>query len=83
VVPHNALVASAAVAALLRLVIGPPVPPAERVFWVYDGLQGTIRPVALRTTRECGVCADARARGDSVELPCISDAAAIKGTKTA
>lgn len=71
VVPHNAVVASAAVAALLRLVTGSTLPPADRAFWVYDGLRGTIRPVALRSTHSCTVCADARARGDSVELPCI------------
>jgi molybdopterin/thiamine biosynthesis adenylyltransferase len=83
VVPHNALVASAAVAALLRLVIGPRVPTADRVFWVYDGLRGTIRPVALRAVRECGVCGDARARGDSVELPCVNHPAASEGLRTA
>ena len=80
VVPHNALVASAAVAVLLRLVTGPSVAATDRVFWVYDGLRGTIRPVALRAVRECGICADARGRGDSVELPCVPDAA---GRKTA
>ena len=83
VVPHNAVVASAAVTALLRLIVGPPVREAERVFWVYDGLRGTIRPVALRATRDCGVCADARARGDSVELPCIRDAQTVEDAKTA
>ena len=71
VVAHNALVASATVATLLRLVAGSSTPPADRVFWVYDGIRGTIRPVALRAVRECAVCADARGRGDSVELPCI------------
>jgi molybdopterin/thiamine biosynthesis adenylyltransferase len=72
VVSHNALVASAAVSVLVRLVVGPWVQPVDRVFWVYDGLGGTIRPVALRAVRDCGVCADARGRGDSVQLPCIS-----------
>jgi molybdopterin/thiamine biosynthesis adenylyltransferase len=71
VVTHNALVASAAVAALVRLVAGPAVPVSDRVFWVYDGLHGTIRQVALRAVRDCRVCTDARGRGDSVELPCV------------
>jgi molybdopterin/thiamine biosynthesis adenylyltransferase len=75
IVPHNALVAAAAVAALLRLIAAPPVQPADQVFWVYDGLRGTIRPVALRAVRECGVCADARGRGDSVQLPCTESGA--------
>jgi hypothetical protein len=37
---------------------------------VYDGLRGAVRPVALRAVRDWAVCADARGRGDSVELPC-------------
>lgn len=78
VVPHNAIIASAAVAALLRVVAGPPVRPADRVFWMYDGLRGTIRPVALRAVRDCGICADARARGDSVELPCVTRLLPVK-----
>jgi molybdopterin-synthase adenylyltransferase len=81
VVPHNAVVASAAVAAVLRLVTGPAVVPTDRVFWVYDGLRGTIRPVALRAGRECGVCTDARARGDSVGLPCITSVAVTAGAR--
>jgi hypothetical protein len=74
VVPHHALIASTAVAALLRLVVGAPAPAAERVFWMYDGLRGTIRPVVLGAVRACGICADARGRGDSVELPCVTTA---------
>jgi len=70
VVAHNALVASAAVAAFVRLVAGPSVPATDRVFWVYDGVRGAVRPVALRTVRDCAVCPDAHGRGDSVELPC-------------
>jgi molybdopterin/thiamine biosynthesis adenylyltransferase len=75
VVTHNALVASAAVATFVRLVVGPSVPVADRVFWVYDGIAGTIRRVALRRVRECGVCTDSRGRGDTVALPCVGTVA--------
>ena len=71
VVAHNELIASTAAAVLVRLMAGPSVEAGDRVFWVYDGLRGAVRPVKLRAVRDCAVCADARGRGDSVELPCV------------
>ena len=71
VVAHNALIASAAAAVLVRLMADPSVEAGDRVFWVYDGLRGAVRPVALRAVRDCAVCADVQGRGDSVELPCV------------
>ena len=46
VVAHNALIASAAAAVLVRLMADPSVEAGDRVFWVYDGLRGAVRSVA-------------------------------------
>lgn len=74
VISFNGTLASLAVTEFINLMLGCFVRDGVPTYQVYDGIKGEVRLAVLKPVRNCGgVCAEARAAGDHIGLPCRLD----------
>ena len=72
VISLNGTVASLAVTEFLNLVTGF-AQRGTRTYLVYDGMNGLVKACALLAVEDCQLCAEVKALGDKVPLPCELD----------
>ena len=73
VISLNGVLASLAVTDFIYLVTGCFNVPKERTYRVFDGVKGIVKKINMMPTRDCNLCTEIRALGDSIDFPSFSD----------